>query len=193
MSPTQNKTTQLARRILLLITVIIIVAFPCFAQTKEKDDKYWALTQKYCNARFGFCVYHPASVGWRDQQGVWHAGNQGAEPENNDGSKFDNGNGLEMTVSGINNATNDTLASEMRTARDSFDRITYRAKGKNWFILKGLKKGATDTVVYLKTYIGRGSINHLRIEVPFPLRKGYSQVVSNIAGSFSPGRLSVPH
>src|SRR5689334_7325533 len=116
MSSTQNETTQLARRVLLLITVIVLVAFPCFAQTKEKDDKYWALTQKYCNARFGFCVYHPASVGWRDKQGVWHAGTGGADSDNNDGSTFDNGNDLEMTVSGINNADHATLQSEMREA-----------------------------------------------------------------------------
>lgn len=158
-------------------------------QTKD-DEKYWALSEKYCNARFGFCIYHPASVGWRDQQGVWHPGNQGAAPENNDGSKFDNGNGLEMTVSGINNTDHGTVQSEMREARKNFDKITYRAQGKNWFILKGQK---ADVIIFLKTYIGRGSVNHLRIEVPFPLRNNYSQVVSNIAGSFSPGKLGVAH
>ena len=95
-----------------------------------------------------------------------------------------------MTVSGINNTSHDTLATEMRSARKEFDKVTYRAKGKNWFILKGQK---ADTIIFLKTYIGRGSVNHLRIEVPFPLSKGYSQVVSDIAGSFSPGRLGVAH
>ena len=190
MTPTQNEMTQLARRVLFLITVIIIVAFPCFAQTQEKDDKYWALTQKYCNARFGFCVYHPASVGWRDQQGVWHAGNQGAPSENNDGSKFDNGNGLEMTVSGINNTDHGTVQSGMKEARKEFDKVTYRAHGKNWFILKGQK---ADVIIFLKTYIGRGSVNHLRIEVPVPQKENYGQIVMNIAGSFSPGQLSVPH
>src|SRR2546421_7514829 len=161
MSLTQNEMTQLARRVLFLITLIMIVAIPCFAQTQAQDDKYWALTQKYCNDRFGFCVYYPASVGWRDQQGVWHSGNQGAAPENNDGSKFDNGNGLEMTVSGINNTSHDTLQSEMSAARKRFDKITYRAKGKNWFILKGQK---ADVIIFLKTYIGRGSVNHLEIQ-----------------------------
>jgi hypothetical protein len=157
---------------------------------KKFDKKYWALTQKYCNDRFGFCVFYPASVGWRDQQGVWHQGNNGAAPENNDGSRFDNGNGLEVTVSGINNTSHDTVKSEMTSARKDFDRITYRAKGKNWFILKGQK---ADVVIFLKTYVGRGSINHLRIEVPFRLRKGYSQVVSDIAGSFRHGQLGVAH
>jgi hypothetical protein len=183
----------------LRLATVVIFAMSVFCasaltstsgQTQDLDKKYWALSEKYCNARFGFCVYYPASVGWRDKQGVWHEGHEAASPENNDGSRFDNGNGLEVTVSGINNTSHDTLKSEMTSARKDFDRITYRAKGKNWFILKGQK---ADVIIFLKTYIGRGSVNHLRIEVPFPLRKGYSQVVSDIAGSFSPGRLGVAH
>jgi hypothetical protein len=177
----------------LVIFAIALFCAPALSQTtseKAEDAKYWALTQKYCNDRFGFCVYHPASVGWRDQKGVWHSGNGGASSENNDGSKFDNGNGFEMTVSGINNTSNDTLASEMSSARKGFDRITYRAKGKNWFILKGQK---ADTIIFLKTYIGRGSVNHLQIVVPVPLKAGYNQVMSDVAGSFSPGKLSAAH
>src|SRR5947209_8502772 len=183
----------------LRLTTLVIFAMSVFCasaltstsgQTQDHDKKSLALTEKYCNDRFGFCVFYPASVGWRDQQGVWHQGINGASSENNDGSRFDNGNGLVMTVSGINNALHDTLKSEMTSARKDFDRITYRAKGKNWFILKGQK---ADVVIFLKTYIGRGSVNHLRIEVPFRLRKGYSQVVSDIAGSFSHGQRGVAH
>jgi hypothetical protein len=177
----------------LAIFAITLFCAPALSQTtseKAEDAKYWALTQKYCNDRFGFCVYHPASVGWRDKQGVWHSGNGGATSENNDGSKFDNGNGFEMTVSGINNTSNETLASEMSSAKKGFDRITYQAKRKNGFILKG-QKG--DTIIYLRTYVGRGSINHLQIVVPVPLKDTYSEVVSNVAGSFSPGKVSIPH
>jgi len=182
---------RLATLVIFAMSVFCASApIPTSGQTQDQDKKYWALTQKYCNDRFGFCVFYPASVGWRDQQGVWHQGSNAASPENNDGSKFDNGNGLEVTVSGINNTSHDTLQSEMSAARKRFDKITYRAKGKNWFILKGQK---ADVIIILKTYIGRGSVNHLEITVPDPLKTGYSQVVSDIAGSFSPGKLSVPH
>lgn len=181
MRPTKTMT-RLVRRVLLLITLIIIVAFPCFSQTQTKDDKYWALSKTYCNARFGFCVGYPTSL-LKDS----------SSPENNDGQRFDNGNGLEMTASGINNATHDTLASEMRSARGDFDRVTYQAQGKNWFVLSGLKKGATDTIIYLKTFIGRGSVNHLEITYPVPLKENYRTVVGNIARSFKPGQLGVAH
>lgn len=165
---------------IFVISVFGASAFTAISgQTQDdQDKKYWALSQKYCNDRFGFCVYYPASL------------IKAASPENNDGSRFDNGNGLEMTVSGINNTSHDTLKSEMSSARTRFDKITYRAKGKNWFILKGQK---ADVIIFLKTYVGQGSVNHLEIQVPVPLKTNYTQVVKNVAGSFSPGRLSAAH
>jgi hypothetical protein len=174
----RKKMAHLARRVLLLLTLIIIAAFPGFSQRETKDDKYWALSEKYCNARFGFCISYPASL------------QMDRPPENDDGRRFDNGNGLVVTASGINNVSHDTLKSEMRTASDSFDRITYRAKGKNWFVLSGRKK---DKIIYLKTFIGRGSVNHLDIEYPVRQKTVYRKVVGNIAGSFRPGQLGVPN
>ena len=168
-------------RILLLVTLVLIVALPCFSQRQTKDDKYWALSKSYCNARFGFCVRYPASL-LMDKP-----------PVNGDGRRFDNGNGLEMTASGINNVLDDTLQSEMRSASDDFGQITYEAKGKNWFVLSGLKKGATDTIIYLKTFIGRGSVNHLEITYPVAQKEVYRTVVGNIARSFKPGQLGVTH
>ncbi|HYW74450.1 MAG TPA: hypothetical protein VE961_25730 [Pyrinomonadaceae bacterium] len=185
MNPISKMLIGPARRVLLLVALLMIVAFPCWSQTQtssqKEDAKYWALSRKYCNPRFGFCVRYPASL-VNDKA-----------PENDDGRRFDNGNGLEVTASGINNAAKDTLAGEMRSARDGFDRVTYQAKGANWFVLSGLKKGATDAVVYLKTYIGRGSVNHLEITYPVPLKENYRTVVGNIARSFKPGQLGVAH
>jgi hypothetical protein len=111
-------------------------------------------------------------------------------PANDDGRQFDNGNGLYVTASGINNASNDTLESEMRSDSDRFDRITYRAKGKNWFVLSGQKD---DKIIYLKTFIGRGSVSHLDIEYSVHLKAAYDTVAGNIARSFKPGQLGVAH
>jgi len=173
-----QKKIKLAPRVLLLITLIVIVAFPCFSQNQKKDDKYWALSKKYCNARFGFCVRYPASL-MKD-----------TAPENGDGQRFDNGNSLMMTASGINNVSHDTLKSEMRSAGEQFDRITYRAQGENWFVLSGMKG---DKVIYLKTFVGPGSVNHMVIESSVPLKDLYRTVTANIARSFRPGQLSVSH
>ena len=111
-------------------------------------------------------------------------------PENGDGQRFDNGNSLVMTASGINNVSHDTLKSEMRSARDQFDRITYRAQGKNWFVPSGIKG---DKVIYLKTFVGPGSVNHMVIESSVPLKDLYRKVTADMARSFTPGQLSVSH
>lgn len=92
---------RLATLVILAMSVFCASALTSTSgQTQDQDKKYWALTQKYCNDRFGFCVHYPASL------------IKAASPENNDGSRFDNGNGLEMTVSGINNTSRDTLKSK---------------------------------------------------------------------------------
>jgi hypothetical protein len=165
----------------LVIFAIALFCAPALSQTtseKTQDAKYWALSQKYCNARFGFCVRYPASLVMRDA------------PANDDGRNFDNGNGLYLTVSGINNAANDIPKTEMSSARKQFDRVTYRAVGKNWFVLSGLKN---DEIIYLKTFIGSGSVNHLEIKYGVKFKTFYRTVGGNIAQSFKPGQLGVPH
>jgi hypothetical protein len=183
----------LARRVLLLITLIIIVAFPCFSQREtqrqKEDGAYWALSDKYCNARFGFCVSYPASVYKNHENGML----KNMPPDSNDGAWFTNANGLDFTVSGRDNGKKDSLAETIRSARDGLDRVTSQSKGPNWFLLKGLKKGATDTVVYLKVYVGRGAINELRMEIPIMLNAGYQRVVNNIIASFKPGQVAIAH
>jgi hypothetical protein len=95
-----------------------------------------------------------------------------------------------MTASGINNVLEDTLQTEMRSQSEGFDKITYRAKGENWFVLSG-SKGAH--ILYLKTFIGTGSINHLSLEYPARLKAKYDEIVAKVARSFKPGSLEVAH
>ena len=114
-------------------------------------------------------------------------------PDSDDGAWFTNANGLDFAVSGRDNGKKDSLAETIRSARDGLDRVTSQSKGPNWFLLKGLKKGATDTVVYLKVYVGRGAINELRMEIPIMLSPGYQRVVNNIIASFKPGQVAIAH
>ena len=132
----------------------------------------------YCNARYGFCVSYPSNF------------RKEPPPANDDGRHFDGPNGLIMTASGINNVSAATLQTEMSSQSKDFDRITYRAKGKNWFVLSG-HKGVN--IVYLKAFIGKGSMNHLIIEYPAGLRAKYGGLVAKVARSFKPGNLQVSH
>jgi hypothetical protein len=193
MNPTKKKMNQLARRVMLLITLIIIVVFPCFSQLQTREQKedaaYWALSDKYCNTRFGFCLSYPASVYKNHVNGML----KDISPDSYDGAWFTNANGLDFAVNGSDNSEKDSVAKQMKSARDGFDRVTSQSKGLNWFFLKGLKKGTTDTILYLKVYVGRGAINRLQMEIPIMLNPGYQKVVNNIIASFKPGQLNVSH
>lgn len=132
---------------------------------------------RYCNARYGFCVSYPKSF------------RMDPPPANDDGRIFRDGSGLVMTISGINN-TGETLATEIHTESEGFDTVTQRFEGKNGFVLSG-NKGTK--VVYFKEFVGNGCINHLTIEYPARLKAKYGRVVAKVARSFKPGNLHVAH
>jgi hypothetical protein len=134
--------------------------------------------KKYCNERFGFCVEHPANFGMEPA------------PTNNDGRAFYDGEGFRLSVSGINNIMDETLKSEMLSQEQNFDTISYRTSGSNWYVLSGLKG---KEIVYLKTFVGKGSINHLYIRYPSGMKAEYESVVTRISRSFLPGGLVETH
>jgi hypothetical protein len=59
-------------------------------------------------------------------------------------------------------------------------------EGKNWFVLSGYKG---KNIIYLKAFLGTGSINHLYIEYPTHLKKKYDGMVAKISYSFKQGNL----
>src|SRR5262245_22429973 len=95
---------------------------PAFAQTIWKT---------YRNARFGTRIEYPSDL-FRALP----------PPENGDGLKFAAGDGAQFTVSAIRNAleeTFDQIQDGYLKDRDPSDRITYRARGPDWFVLSGTR------------------------------------------------------
>lgn len=133
---------------------------------------------RYCNERYGFCVDYPEGL------------RKDPPPVNGDGRRFHDRNGFSMTVSGSNNSLDDSVTSEMESQTGDFDRITYRAQKKNWFVLSGYKG---SEILYRKTYVGEGSVNHLHIQYPARKRKEYDAMVTRISSSFEPGDLEAAH
>lgn len=158
-------------KILSLLTASV-VTFPFVdGSTLVKAQEY----SKYCNDRYGFCIDYPKDIGIEPA------------PDNNDGRRFYDRNGFFMTASGINNVTNETSQSEMQSQKKDFNVITYQTTGKNWFILSGYKD---NNILYIKTYVGNGSINHLYIQYPIYLKAEYDEVVIRISRSFKPGSIN---
>lgn len=130
--------------------------------------------EQYCNDRYGFCVSYPKDF------------KMDPAPENDDGRVLHGPGGFTLTVSGINNVMEETRESEMSSQSKDFDKITYRSKGPDWFVLSGVKGGK---VMYYKTYTGPGCFNHLRIEYPAAAKATADKIAAEIARSFKPGDL----
>lgn len=156
------------------VTVTICISPPSESEVPSPLQGY----KTYCNARYGFRVNYPCYLRMEPP------------PDNDDGRKFYDGKGFLVIVSGSNNVLDETLESEMDSQGKDFDRITYSTTGKNWFVLSGYK---SSEVVYVKTYIGQGSINHLYIQYPSRHSVEYDNVVTNISRSFKPGNLNDAH
>lgn len=133
---------------------------------------------RYCNSRYGFCVNYPSNFGSEPA------------PDNNDGQVFFDRDGFRMTASGSNNVTDETVKSDMNGLLSEFDTVTYRKLGKNWFALSGYKD---DSIIYIKGWVGAGSINHLYLQYPSALKTDYDNVVKQIVKSFRPGDLNNSH
>jgi hypothetical protein len=133
---------------------------------------------KYCNTRYGFCVSYPSNFSVE------------TPPANNDGRRFSDRNSFVLTASAINNVLENNLQAEMRSQSEDFDKITYRSQGVNWFILSGYKG---VNILYRKTFVGRGAINHLDMEYSARLKTKYDEVVSKVVRFFQPGNLNASH
>ena len=69
-------------------------------------------------------------------------------------------------------------------------RPSSKLDASNWFAISGVKE---NKIIYIKSYISTGSINHLYIEYPKEQRDRYDKIVEAIAKSFTPGDLSKNH
>lgn len=127
---------------------------------------------KYCNSRFGFCVSYPVNFG------------MGPAPDNNDGRKFYDREGFSMTASAMYNVLENSLKDEMKSQEEGFDTVTYRKVKNNWYVLSGYKD---DSILYIKTYMGKETIYHLYIRYPTKIKKEYDKIVSKTSRSFTPG------
>jgi hypothetical protein len=128
----------------------------------------------YCNGRFGFCFSYPKDM------------ISDPPPDNGDGICVRDSHGLVITCSGIANALFDSLQSQMESTGKRFDKISYKAKGKNWFVLSGFNG---NKIIYIKTFIGKEYINDLSLEYPKEFKDKYDKIVSKVVRSFKSGDL----
>ena len=151
-----------------IIILVIILAVKTEAQNNLK----------YVNARYGFQVSYPSFL------------ISAPIPANGDGMRMYDKKGFVLVASGINNESEITFQSELETQRESIGKMIYGVRGSNWFAISGIKE---NKIIYIKSYVGTGSINHLYIEYPKDQKNNYDKIVEAIEKSFRPGDLSETH
>jgi hypothetical protein len=133
---------------------------------------------RYCNSRYGFCVDYPPYFGMEPS------------PINNDGRNFMDNEGFTMSATGINNVLDASIADEMQSREEDFDTVTFRKRKDDWYVLSGYKD---DLILYVKSWVGKGSINTVYMQYPKAMKADYDETVSHIVKSFQPGDLSETH
>ena len=155
-------------KIRAIIIFIIILAAKLEAQNNLQ----------YVNERYGFRVSYPSFL------------ISAPAPANGDGIRMYDKKGFVLVASGINNVSEITFQSELDSQWEGIGKITYGVRGDNWFAISGFKG---DKIIYIKSYIGSGAINHLYIEYPKDQKDKYDKIVEPISKSFTPGDLTQNH
>ena len=151
------------------------LAWLAAALSGASADERWAT---YVNDRFGTSLTYAADVFVMQPP-----------PENDDGRTLVAADGAKILVFGGYNVANDTLDSKRASlsGRD-YAFTTYRATGKNWFVVSGHRSiGGVDSIFYEKYIVSAASdtIHSLIVTYPAALKARYDPIVDRLAASFA--------
>jgi serine/threonine-protein kinase len=132
----------------------------------------------YRNTRFGTSIEYPDRF------------RPGRPPDNNDGQGFAASDGATLRVWGslnIDHLDIKALEADISQNGERGDRITYRASGRNWFVLSGTRGDNLFYARYLLSH--RGEVeNAFEIVYPAALAASYNLVAARISKSLRAGR-----
>jgi hypothetical protein len=158
-----------------ILTIAAALAWLAAAVLGASADERWAT---YVNDRFGTSLAYPADVFAMQPP-----------PDNDDGRTLVAADGAKILVFGGYNVANDTVASK-RASLGGLDYAftTYRATGKDWFVVSGRRAiGGVDSIFYEKYIVSAASktIHSLIVTYPAALEARYDPIVDRLAASFA--------
>ncbi|NDD29818.1 MAG: hypothetical protein EB084_16300 [Proteobacteria bacterium] len=134
---------------------------------------------RYSNPRFGYAIDVPAGF------------SKDRAPANSDGLKFLDTHGATLRAWGSNNVEHLDPTSGLKQVLDAKGAaVTYKAKGKNWFVVSWRDKGK---IHYEKDFLGEGAVNAFRFTYPATGGRPYTSMVTRLEQSFKPGDLTQAH
>lgn len=138
-------------------------------QTDEQTEAKQTQGGPYLNARFGYTVTVPAGFTWQ------------RESDNGDGRQFTNDSlGMIITVSGISNATNETLDSAFDSATAGHP-VSYQQKLGTEFTATWEENG---TITYIRELYSADTLRTLRFDYPASHRDQCDRIVEQMVPTF---------
>jgi hypothetical protein len=110
------------------------------------------------------------------------------EPDAHDGRTFVSPDGAQIAVFASYNVLDESIEANLAslTESDGYQRVTYKARGPNWFVLSGLRSiEGREQVFYEKYLFGAGSktIHAVVVTYPAELKAIYDPLVGRIGNS----------
>jgi hypothetical protein len=110
------------------------------------------------------------------------------EPDAHDGRTFVSPDGAQIAVFASYNVLDESIGANLASLikSDGYQRITYKARGSNWFVLSGLRSiEGRERVFYEKYLFGAGgeTIHAVVVTYPAQLKAIYDPLVGRIGSS----------
>lgn len=134
----------------------------------------------FTNARYGYSFAYPEDFVPLDVSA------------NGDGLTLasDSTGTIRVEAWGTNNVFDETASERLKEMEDSIGIDGYTASGNTWYVYSYNTNGR---VIYIKEYVGEGSIVNLTISYPESSSEFGDRLVEIMEPSFDPGDISEPH
>lgn len=136
----------------------------------------------YSNARFGYCVDYPSyfivSEAYNDGSGAMFVNNSAGD--------------IIIDLWGSNNSTGGTATSRLTTLVNAVGIEGYTAHGDTWFVYS-YEEPDDERIVYIKEYVGAGSINRMSISYPSSMSSTGDAIVEAMESTLEAGDIASTH
>ncbi len=110
------------------------------------------------------------------------------EPDAHDGRTFVSPDGARIAVFASYNVLDETVDSDLASLLKSkdYERVTYKTRGPNWFVLSGLRSVDGHERVFYEKYLfsaGNKKIHAVIFTYPVELKAAYDPLVGRIGSS----------
>ena len=147
----------------------------CFELKNKSIDRSKNIQSEYTNVRFGFSFVYP------DDLFVTKI-----LSDNGDGvTLYNSDKSLELRAYGswYGDTINQVYRDELKWAKESAKKVSYKVLKKQWFVLSGTDR-EKQKIFYQKTFFKEGKSTSFRMEYPIKDKAKYNALVSLINKSF---------